>query len=202
MVSVFGAPPVPGIGMAGGFKLMVEDRGDLGLPALQNTDRRPDRSGPQAARPDRRVHACSAPIRRSFTWTSTATKVRVAGRHGQRRQPDLADLPRLVLRQQLQRVRPLLAGQRPGRRRFSRSQRAISTCSRSVITAGRWCRSGTLVDVRDVGGPVMVCATTSTRPPRSTATSVRRSAPARPSRRSSSGRRNAAAVDDRPNGPS
>jgi len=35
MVSVFGAPPVPGIGTASGFKLMVEDRGSLGLPALQ-----------------------------------------------------------------------------------------------------------------------------------------------------------------------
>ncbi|HEX4142436.1 MAG TPA: multidrug efflux RND transporter permease subunit [Pirellulales bacterium] len=39
MVSVFGAPPVPGIGIASGFKLMVEDRGAQGLPSLQkNTD--------------------------------------------------------------------------------------------------------------------------------------------------------------------
>jgi len=35
VVSVFGAPPVPGIGTASGFKLMVEDRGSLGLPSLQ-----------------------------------------------------------------------------------------------------------------------------------------------------------------------
>ena len=34
-VSVFGAPPVPGIGTAGGFKLMVEDRGSLGPDLLQ-----------------------------------------------------------------------------------------------------------------------------------------------------------------------
>jgi hydrophobe/amphiphile efflux-1 (HAE1) family protein len=34
-ISVFGAPPVPGIGMASGFKLMVEDRGSLGPMALQ-----------------------------------------------------------------------------------------------------------------------------------------------------------------------
>lgn len=34
-ISVFGAPPVPGIGMASGFKLMVEDRGSLGPLALQ-----------------------------------------------------------------------------------------------------------------------------------------------------------------------
>ena len=35
-VSVFGAPPVDGLGTAGGFKLMVEDRGNHGLPILQN----------------------------------------------------------------------------------------------------------------------------------------------------------------------
>jgi hydrophobe/amphiphile efflux-1 (HAE1) family protein len=35
VVSVFGASPVPGLGVAGGFKLMVEDRGSLGLPSLQ-----------------------------------------------------------------------------------------------------------------------------------------------------------------------
>jgi hydrophobe/amphiphile efflux-1 (HAE1) family protein len=39
-VTVFGAPPVPGIGTASGFKLMVEDRGSLGLDLLQQqTDR-------------------------------------------------------------------------------------------------------------------------------------------------------------------
>jgi multidrug efflux pump len=34
-VTVFGPSPVPGIGTAGGLKVMVEDRGDLGLSALQ-----------------------------------------------------------------------------------------------------------------------------------------------------------------------
>ncbi len=34
-VAVFGAPPVDGLGNAGGFKLMVEDRGAGGLQALQ-----------------------------------------------------------------------------------------------------------------------------------------------------------------------
>jgi multidrug efflux pump len=39
-ISVFGAPPVEGLGNAGGFKLMIEDRGNTGLPALQDaTDR-------------------------------------------------------------------------------------------------------------------------------------------------------------------
>ena len=34
-IGVFGPPPVDGLGTAGGFKVMVEDRGDLGLDALQ-----------------------------------------------------------------------------------------------------------------------------------------------------------------------
>ncbi|MEX0977284.1 MAG: efflux RND transporter permease subunit, partial [Pirellulales bacterium] len=34
-VAVFGAPPVDGLGNAGGFKLMIEDRGDVGLDVLQ-----------------------------------------------------------------------------------------------------------------------------------------------------------------------
>jgi multidrug efflux pump subunit AcrB len=34
-VSIFGAPPVDGLGMAGGFKLMVEDRGGGSLALLQ-----------------------------------------------------------------------------------------------------------------------------------------------------------------------
>ena len=34
-VAVFGAPPVDGLGNAGGFKIMIEDRGDVGLETLQ-----------------------------------------------------------------------------------------------------------------------------------------------------------------------
>lgn len=34
-INIFGAPPVDGLGSAGGFKLMIEDRGDNGTPELQ-----------------------------------------------------------------------------------------------------------------------------------------------------------------------
>ncbi len=34
-IAILGAPPVDGIGNAGGFKLMIEDRGNLGFPTLQ-----------------------------------------------------------------------------------------------------------------------------------------------------------------------
>jgi multidrug efflux pump len=39
-VTVYGASPIPGLGVAGGFKFIVEDQVGLGLPALQeNTDK-------------------------------------------------------------------------------------------------------------------------------------------------------------------
>jgi hydrophobe/amphiphile efflux-1 (HAE1) family protein len=40
LVTVFGAPPIDGLGNAGGFKLMVEDRGNLGLADLQKASDR------------------------------------------------------------------------------------------------------------------------------------------------------------------
>jgi multidrug efflux pump subunit AcrB len=36
VVTVFGAPPIDGLGTTGGFKLIVEDRGNLGLDELQH----------------------------------------------------------------------------------------------------------------------------------------------------------------------
>jgi multidrug efflux pump len=36
VVTVYGASPIPGLGTAGGFKIIIEDRGGLGLAALQD----------------------------------------------------------------------------------------------------------------------------------------------------------------------
>src|SRR5207237_6740967 len=36
-INIFGAPPVEGLGTAGGFKIIVQDTGDNGLYALQKT---------------------------------------------------------------------------------------------------------------------------------------------------------------------
>ena len=47
---MFGAPPVDGLGNAGGFKLMIEDRGDNSLQMLQEQTERPGREGQPAAR--------------------------------------------------------------------------------------------------------------------------------------------------------
>jgi multidrug efflux pump len=35
LINVFGAPPLDGLGTAGGFKIIVEDRGDTGMKSLQ-----------------------------------------------------------------------------------------------------------------------------------------------------------------------
>lgn len=40
VINVLGAPPVDGLGTAGGFKIVIEDRGDNGLGALQETSHR------------------------------------------------------------------------------------------------------------------------------------------------------------------
>ncbi len=37
LVTIFGAPPIDGLGTTGGFKIMIEDRGNLGLDELQRT---------------------------------------------------------------------------------------------------------------------------------------------------------------------
>ena len=105
------ADPRPGL--AGGFKFIVEDRGGLGLGGLAETDRR---AGPQAegpARPEQRghpvplQHAAALPRHRPHQG-------RLPGRVARRREPDARHVPRLALRQQLQRVRPALAGHHPG----------------------------------------------------------------------------------------
>ena len=40
VVATFGAPPIEGLGTTGGFKIIVEDRGNLGLGRLQRVSDR------------------------------------------------------------------------------------------------------------------------------------------------------------------
>ena len=73
-------PAVEGLGTAGGFKIMIEDRGDTGLEALQN--RRPTTSSPTGAEDARPRKACSpasAPTRPGSISTSTATQAKPMG---------------------------------------------------------------------------------------------------------------------------
>ena len=80
LINVFGAPPVEGLGTAGGFKIVIEDRGDTGLEALQNDGRRDRRRRRQDAQACRACSPASAPTRPGSTSTSTATEVKTHGR--------------------------------------------------------------------------------------------------------------------------
>ena len=55
-VVVFGPPPVRGVGRAGGFTMMVEDRGDVGPQILQTETENLVRAGNQDPGPGRPVH--------------------------------------------------------------------------------------------------------------------------------------------------
>ena len=69
MVAVFGPPPVRGVGRAGGFALMIEDRGDLGPAALAGTKRdNLRRQGQVPARPAAACSPSSGPTCRSCTF--------------------------------------------------------------------------------------------------------------------------------------
>ena len=79
VVTVFGAPPIDGLGTTGGFKLIIEDRGNLGLDELQQRQR-PDRRRRQ--RHAAACKACStarAPTRPGCTSTSTAPSAMALG---------------------------------------------------------------------------------------------------------------------------
>ena len=56
LVGVFAAPPVEGLGTAGGFKIVVEDRGDSGLDALQGAADGRGGGRERRPRPARLVH--------------------------------------------------------------------------------------------------------------------------------------------------
>ena len=72
IVSAFGAPPIDGLGTTGGFKLIVEDRGNLGLDDLQRVSDQIVGAGQQDAGPRRACSTARGPTRPGSTWTSTA----------------------------------------------------------------------------------------------------------------------------------
>ncbi len=109
-------PAVDGLGTAGGFKIIVEDRGDHPLRDLQNTAEKivargrtvPPTQGPLQQLPRR--HPLALPRHRPRPGEDD-------GRFDDRNLQHAAGLSRLALRQRLQPLRPHLAGERPGRRR-------------------------------------------------------------------------------------
>ena len=72
LVSVFGAPPVEGLGTAGGFKIVVEDRGDLGMHTLQEVSEQivgtQAGSGPGSGGPPPELQGLFTSFRANTPW--------------------------------------------------------------------------------------------------------------------------------------
>jgi multidrug efflux pump subunit AcrB len=63
-VNIFGAPPVEGLGTAGGFKIIVQDTGDSGMSTLQHTAEQIT----AAAESDRRLQGAFTSFRADTPW--------------------------------------------------------------------------------------------------------------------------------------
>ena len=155
IVSAFGAPPIDGLGTTGGFKLIVEDRGNLGLDELQRVSdqivgRRQQDAGPAGpVQQLRREHALAVPGHRprpsAWPWAcrsaTSSTRLQVYlgsyyvnnfNEFGRTWQVNVQADPKF--RSQVADIRQLQVRN----------------------NQGQMIRLGTLLDVRDTSGPVMV----------------------------------------------
>ena len=152
VVTVYGAAPIPGLSVVGGFKLMVEDQGGLGLQSLQRQT-------------DTLVQKLKAMLGLTGVQSQFRSNTpqllhghrpdqgRLAGRVARRRESDAADLPGLALRQQLQRVRPATGRSTCRPRVSTASASPTSICSRSETNGGKWCRWARWSTSKEIGGP-------------------------------------------------
>ena len=77
-MQAFGAPPVEGLGTTGGFKIIIEDRGNLGLNELQQVSDRIVARGNKTPGLQGLFNS-SGRTRPGSIWTSTATKCLALG---------------------------------------------------------------------------------------------------------------------------
>ena len=112
--TVLGASPIPGLGVAGGFKFIVENRGDLDLVALQQeTDGliRKLQKVPGLSRVTTQFRSKTPQLFLDLDRVKAAS----LGVSLRRRAADVEHVDGLALRQQFQRFRPPLAGHGPSR---------------------------------------------------------------------------------------
>jgi len=118
LINIFAAPPVEGLGTAGGFKIVIEDRGDNGLPALEAAAHRAVENGAADPRPARPLHQLPGHDPLALPSTSTGRPPRPGASPSPKCSTRSRSF-RLALRQRLQPLRPDLAGQRAGFARLS-----------------------------------------------------------------------------------
>ena len=165
VVTVFGAPPIEGLGTPAASSSSSRTAATSGLGDLQRqTDdlivargnRTPGLAGLFTQLPGQ--HAAAVPRHRP-------DQGRGAGRVARRRQSDAAGLPRLALRQRLQRVRPTWQVNVQADGRVPRPGRGHQPAP-GPQQAGQMVPLGTLVDVREIERPGHASrATTCTPPP-------------------------------------
>ena len=140
LVNVFGAPAVPRLGRAGGFRIMIEDRGDVGPDVLQGqTD-----NFVEAANQQKQlvglftVFKTNSPQLFLDVDRGACCDSRARSRRGVRDAPGIDGEP---LRQRLQPLRPHLAGERAGR--SNRIATKIEDVKRLKVRnrTATWCRS-------------------------------------------------------------
>ena len=139
--SVLVPPSIRGLGQAGGFQMMIEDRASLGLDELQNA----------VSELIRRLRPSLGIQRLATTFSARSPQIlsghrpdqgRIPGSADQRRVRHPAVLPGLVFRQPVQQVQPGVPGLYAGGCALSpESGRHQETCTCGT-TEAKWCRSG------------------------------------------------------------
>ena len=122
LVNVFEAPPVDGLGTAGGFKIVIEDRGDLGSKEIETVANRVVAAGIA----ELQLQGLFTSFRANTPWLFLdidREKAKLLGVSIAELFNTLQVYLGLALRQRFQPVRPHLAGQRPGRRRLPQADR-------------------------------------------------------------------------------
>ena len=142
---VFRAPPIQGLGNAGGFQF----RSSSAATSTSTRCREPTdeliAAGQRGAAAGRPVHACSAPTRRRCIVDIDRTKCKSLGVAVNDVFNTLQVYLGGYLRQRLQRVRPHLAGEPAGRAAVPHADSSRSSSSRSATSSGEMVPLGTLL---------------------------------------------------------
>ena len=115
-VMVLPPPPVNGLGTTGGFKLMIEDRGNVGYDELYKAVQAVQAQGLRTTSALAGVFSGYQINVPQLFADVDRVKAKQLGVPLADDLPDLADQPRLAVRERLQPVRPDLPGARAGRR--------------------------------------------------------------------------------------
>ena len=121
-ISVFGAPPVDGLGNASGFKMQIQDRSDAGPNDLQRDTDKMIQSGLEQPGLVGLFTSFRADTPQLYADVDR-TKVKTLGYPAERRIRRHAGLPWVAVHQRHHALRPQLPGERAGRRPVSREAR-------------------------------------------------------------------------------